>query len=146
MKIDKELRTALDVSKYDSRLSRSGQKGFADMVQQQGRQLQLNELHALMKDIEVAGERLARSRTFQDLARFKGFVKKYIKQAVDYGLNIKESHSWSFEGQGRRLQIVEQVEKELLHLTDDIMQKEAPSIDILDKIGEIKGLLINIYT
>jgi uncharacterized protein YaaR (DUF327 family) len=41
--------------------------------------------------------------------------------------------------------VVETVDEKLSELTDELMKKEESSIDILGKVGEIKGLLINIY-
>jgi uncharacterized protein YaaR (DUF327 family) len=61
-------------------------------------------------------------------------------------MNLKQSHTWNQFGEGRKLNIVETIDKQLVELTDDYITKEKPSIDILGKIGEIKGLLINLYT
>ncbi|MDX1772462.1 MAG: YaaR family protein, partial [Planococcaceae bacterium] len=67
-------------------------------------------------------------------------------EAVDYGMGLKQSHTWNRFGEGRRLKIIETIDEKLVELAQEILVQEKESIDLLDKIGEIKGLLINLYT
>lgn len=60
-------------------------------------------------------------------------------------METKQSHTWNRFGEGRRLKIVETVDERLVELASDILDEEKETIDLLDKIGEIKGLLINLY-
>ena len=53
-------------------------------------------------------------------------------------------HGISF-GEGRRLKIVETIDEKLIELAEDLLNEEKTSVDLLAKIGEIKGLLINLY-
>ena len=49
------------------------------------------------------------------------------------------------EGYSRTLSTVQEVDTKLVELTQLVLDKQRNSIDILEKIGEIKGLLINLY-
>jgi uncharacterized protein len=118
---------------------------FGALVQKQNQKMKVEHLGRLLSDIEVAGERLSRSRTFKDLAKYKTLVKRFLKEAVDYGMDLKESHTWNQFGEGRKLTIIETVDEMLIQLSEGLFQKEKESIDILGKLGEIKGLLINLY-
>ena len=60
--------------------------------------------------------------------------------------DLKQSHTWNRFGEGRKLKIVETIDEKLVELAEEILNQEKSSIDLLDKIGEIKGLLINLYT
>ncbi|WP_246945989.1 YaaR family protein [Bacillus pinisoli] len=146
MKINQELRPTIDKARQELKLPSTGQLRFGDMVQKQENKLQMEQLHKLMSQIESQGERLSRSRNFKDLAKYKGLVKNFVKQAVDFGMNLKQSHSWTSSGHSQTLKTVEQIDRSLVELTDEIVKKEQGTIDILGKIGEIKGLLINLYT
>lgn len=99
----------------------------------------------LLGDITAAGERVARNRTLRELTRFKMLVKRFLQEAVNHGLETKQSHTWNRFGEGRRLKIVETIDNRLVELAEDILNEEKETIDLLDKIGEIKGLLINLY-
>lgn len=146
MKINQDIRLNLDKGRQDQKHVSSGRSRFGEIVQKQDHKMQMDQLNKLLGDIESAGERLARSRTFKDMAKYKLLVKKFVEEAVDYGMDLKKSHSWNFDGQGRSLKIVETIDEKLIELTDQVMEKEKSSIDLLGKIGEIKGLLINLYT
>ncbi|MBP3041015.1 YaaR family protein [Bacillaceae bacterium Marseille-Q3522] len=146
MKINRDYRVKVNAVRTEQNPASGDGLKFHEIVQKQEQKLQSSHLTQLLNEIESAGERLARSRTFKDLAKFKTLVKRFIKETVDYGMELKQSHSWDQYGQGRSLKIIETIDKKLVQLTEDVTKKEGQSIDILGKIGEIKGLLINLYT
>lgn len=144
MKIGQELRTQLDTMHKNTPNQVRSNISFQQVVRREQQRLHENELNRLIKDITTQGERLAKSRTFKDLARYKSLVKSFIKEAVQFGLELKEERSWSMNGDSRKLMIVKEVDEKLIQLTDDLLNQEKESIDILGLIGEIKGLLINL--
>ncbi|WP_026585147.1 YaaR family protein [Bacillus sp. J33] len=146
MKINQDLRLKLDNVRQDQKQAAGNRAKFYEMVQKQDQKMQASQLQGLLKDIDAAGERLSRSRTFKDLAKFKTLVKRFVKEAVDFGMELKQRKSWNQFGQGRSLRVVETIDEKLSELTDELMKKEESSIEILGKVGEIKGLLINLYT
>lgn len=146
MKISQEIRTTTEKRGLEQKNTSTSAKGFQDLIYKQGNKLQLEQLNKLMVDIDDAGRRLSKTRNFNELSKFKVVVKRFIHEAVEYGMNMKKSHSWDFHGNSRSLKLVEQVDQTLIELTDEIVNKEKTSIDILAKIGEVKGLLINLYT
>ncbi|UTE72938.1 YaaR family protein [Rossellomorea marisflavi] len=145
MKINQDLRIPVDKLPKDQRQAGSAQARFAQMVQQHDQKLHMEQLNQLLSTIGNAGSRLGHSRSFRDLAKYKTLVKKFLKEAVDYGVELQESHTWNQFGEGRKLRLVETIDQHLIDLAEAVMDQERPSIDILDKIGEIKGLLINLY-
>lgn len=146
MKISQEMRTQLDSAQKQSAKQSRGRANFDSMVQSQTRQLQEAQLNQLLKTITSQGERVAQFRSFKDLAKYKRLIKDFVKESVQYGMNLKHSHSWNPHGQTRKLTIVESVDEKLAELTEAVMDQEKRSIDLLGLIGEIKGLLINLYT
>ncbi len=145
MKISQDLRLSIDKGRTDQKSSLTGNVRFGELVQKQESKLHIEQLNKLMANIDIAGQRLDRSRTFKDLASYKRLVKQFVEQAVDFGMELKQSHSWSSQGHSRSLKLVEEIDHTLIALTEDILAKEKQSIDILGKIGEVKGLLINLY-
>nr|WP_244858687.1 YaaR family protein [Bacillus safensis] len=119
---------------------------FKASMETQSGKLRLEQLTVMLSDIEVFGKKLAKSRNLKDLARFKGLVKRFVKETVDNGLNIETSRSFDIYGNTRTLALVKALDEKLIELTEEMMDQEKPSIDLLERIGEIKGLLINLYT
>ncbi|MBM7555159.1 YaaR family protein [Thalassobacillus pellis] len=146
MKITQDIRAQMESAQRSAPNHHKGRKDFDALVQSQSQKLQEAELGKLVKDITAQGERVARHRSFRDLAKYKRLIKDFLQESVQYGMTLKHSHSWSMEGQNRKLTIVESVDDKLAELTEAVMDEEKRSIDILGIVGEIKGLLINLYT
>jgi uncharacterized protein YaaR (DUF327 family) len=146
MKINHDIPIKLDKSRQDAKQLQTGNGRFQQMVQTQDQKMQIQTLNRLIGDIEGAGQRLVRARTFRELAKYKALVKRFVKEAVEYGLELKQSTSWNEYGQSRPLKTVETIDAKLVELSEEILNKEKSSLEILEMIGEIKGLLINLYT
>ncbi|QNK49699.1 YaaR family protein [Brevibacterium sp. PAMC23299] len=146
MKINHDIPIKPDKSRQDAKQFQTGNGRFQQMVQTQDQKMQIQTLNRLIGDIEGVGQRLVRSRTFRELAKYKALVKRFVKEAVEYGLELKQSTSWNEYGQSRPLKTVETIDAKLVELSEEILNKEKSSLEILEMIGEIKGLLINLYT
>lgn len=143
MKISQEMRSQMETRHNRSRTD--GKHGFDKMVQSQTHQMKQQAIEQLMKDITQQGDKLARFRSFQDLVKFKRMVKGFLQETVSNGLDLKKSHQFNFDGQNRELAIIKEVDEQLIMLTEEIMNQEKKTVDLLGIIGEIKGLLVNLY-
>ncbi|AXI07523.1 DUF327 domain-containing protein [Oceanobacillus zhaokaii] len=144
MKITSEIQAKTE-PKY-IRQAASDTQVFNKMVQSQATNLKQQELEQLMKNITLQGNKLARFRTFRDLAKFKRMIKDFLGETVSTGLELQKKHSFGLNGHNQKLTTVKEIDEKLLELTEEIMNQEKKTVDILGLIGEIKGLLINLYT
>lgn len=145
MKINQDLRVGLNTNQHEVKHGNQVGNRFGEMVIKQGSKMQQEQLTRLLGDISSAGERVAKSRNLRELARYKMLIKRFLQESVKYGLEMKQSHTWNRYGEGRRLKVVETIDEKLVELAEDLLNEEKATIDLLDKIGEIKGLLINLY-
>ncbi|RLL41703.1 DUF327 family protein [Oceanobacillus piezotolerans] len=143
MKITNDIQTQAE-KKYVRQPSVDA-RSFSNSLQAQTIQLKQQEFEKLIKNITVQGNILARSRNFRDLARFKRMIKDFLQEAVTNGYKLHKEHQFGFNG-SRKLTIVKEIDEKLLQLTEEIMNQEEKTVHILGLIGEIKGLLINLYT
>lgn len=146
MKVNGDIRTGMDKLPKDSLRQQPGNARFGQMVEKQEMRLQGEQITRLFGDISTAGDRLARSRNLRDMAKYKMLIRRFLKEAVESGIELKQSHTWNQFGEGRRLKIIQTIDEKLIALTESLLDEEESSIDLLAKIGEIKGLLINLYT
>ncbi|WP_071458790.1 YaaR family protein [Bacillus massilinigeriensis] len=146
MKINKDIRLGMGNVRQEQKQLPAGGMKFHELVQRQEHKMQVTQIQQLLGAINAAGERLAKSRNFRDMAKFKALVKQFVQETVDFGMELNQSHSWNQFGEGRPLKTVRTIDDKLVELAEALLGKEAETIDILDKIGEIKGLLINLYT
>ncbi|WP_054711263.1 YaaR family protein [Bacillus sp. JCM 19041] len=98
----------------------------------------------LIKELTKDGERLAKRRSSADLLAFKRGVQACLHHFVAEGLNLKQESSTA-SGRLKQYQLVELIEEELTQLTKDVFNQRKTELDLLDRIGELKGLIIKIY-
>jgi uncharacterized protein len=145
VKVNSDYRSGIDKLRNDPLQSSQGGARFGQMVVKQEHRLQGEQVTKLLGDISSAGDRIARSRNLRDMAKYKMLVRRFLKEAVESGMGLKQSHTWNRFGEGRRLKIVETIDERLIELAEDLLNEEKTTVDLLAKIGEIKGLLINLY-
>jgi Protein of unknown function (DUF327). len=119
---------------------------FKALVSEQLELQNSGQLKEILAEIEKAGDRLEKSRNFRDLFKYKSLIKKYIHDAVHMAMKIKRTEIWGPAGNHRLLSRVEVIDQKLMALTNELLKKEQDQIRILELLGEIKGLLINLYT
>ncbi|OKL36355.1 YaaR family protein [Domibacillus mangrovi] len=119
---------------------------FTDVIASKRQNAALEKMNGMMKDIETQGEKLAEHRTIDDLRKYKKMVKEFMEEAVNSGLQLEEQRGFNRRGRTKVYKIVKEVDSRLTQLANDVINKEKSQLDILSKVGEIRGLLINIYT
>ncbi|WP_256762244.1 YaaR family protein [Cohnella sp. WQ 127256] len=119
-------------------------QNFGDLMQQQDEQRTHEELQRKLEDIHVQGERLNRSMTIRELVLYRQMVKAFLEDTVRRGIALKETKGWDRRGRGKRFKLLEEVDAMLVGMGEELLKSEEGRIDLLQKVGEIRGLLINI--
>ncbi|WP_078431759.1 YaaR family protein [Metabacillus halosaccharovorans] len=100
----------------------------------------------LAKDIEDQGKVLSESRTVEDLKKYKKLVKSFLEEAVNNALQLENQRGFNRRGRTKIYKIVKEVDSKLIDLTNEVINKQQKGLNILNMVGEVQGLLINIYT
>jgi len=119
-------------------------QSFGDLMHQQEEQRTHEELQRKLEDIRTQGERLTRSMTIRELVLYRQMVKAFLEDTVRRGIALKETRGWDRRGRGKRYKLLEEVDAMLVGMGEELLQSEEGRIDLLQKVGEIRGLLINI--
>ncbi|MEB3751028.1 YaaR family protein [Geobacillus sp. FSL W8-0032] len=119
---------------------------FAELTAKEQEKLRNERLKQLADEIEQQGQKLAKSRTVDDLRRYKQLVKQLLDEAVNHGLKLTEQYGFHWSGRSRVYQIVKTIDQKLLDVTNAVLEQERPRMDLLQTLGEIQGLIINLYT
>lgn len=143
MKVQQSLRKSPDTARQKTQNKASDHDSFHYFMQSQTRALEQQNLEQKTDDIGNQGDRIARFRTFRELAAFKRLVKAFMQEVAQSGLELQQSHSFQLDGRNRQLILVKEVDEKLVELTDEMKHKEQKSVDLLALIGEIKGLLVD---
>lgn len=145
MKIDPGLRTVRgELHRTEQPSNHAVQaKSFSDMMQQQEQKSSQDQLQKMLEAIELQGQRLSKSMTVRELRAYRLMVKRFLDDTVRRGIGLKDTRGWDRRGRGKRYKLLDEIDRKLLDLADELLQSEQGRIQILQSIGEIRGLLIN---
>lgn len=119
---------------------------FQEMMNQKRDDRKNERFNELLDHIDKQGKKLAEKQTIANLIDYKKMVKEFVSEAVDHGLKLEKQGGFRRGGRSKIFKIVKKIDEKLLDLTDEIIGNEKKGLDILSCVGEVQGLLINIYT
>lgn len=106
--------------------------------------LQQQEFDSFLLRLDSLGQKLADSLSLTDLADFKRMVRDFLRSTLGQSRKMQEESFWDQRGQHKVLARVARIDKTLDELGEKVLSEHAKSLDILAKIGEIRGLLIDL--
>jgi len=104
------------------------------------------KLKFLLADIDENGQRLIKLRTVDVLTRYKDLIKTFMKEVVQNLYVLKEEKHFDPKGKHKVLILVKSINKSLEDLVKMVLDKQINNLKLLDKIGEIKGMIIDLYS
>ncbi len=99
----------------------------------------------MLEQIQLQGERLSKSMTVRELRQYKLLIKKFLEETARRGVQLRDTKGWDRRGRSKRYKLLEEIDENLLAMADDLLEHEQGRIEILQKIGEIRGMLINLF-
>lgn len=103
-------------------------------------------LQTLMEDITMQGQKLAKRRDVRDMKRYRGLVKEFLNEVVTHSHSFSRENFLDRKGRHRVYGIIRLIDENLDQLAQELMKDEKDNLAILNKIGEIQGLLLDIFT
>ena len=104
------------------------------------------KLEGLMKEIESEGQRIARRKDIRDMKRYRAKIKEFMNEIVNRSHEFSRENFLDKRGRHRVYGIIRLVDENLDQLAQELMKDEQDHLVILSKIGEIRGLLLDILT
>lgn len=117
---------------------------FAQAMKQSRTEMRRDALAPLLAKVEQHGKRLAEQRTLENLIAYKQSIKQYLGESLRHGLELTDRAPGGF-GDGTPHQLVQVIDEKVIALQDQLLDNEVEYIGILEAVGEIKGLLLNLY-
>ncbi len=103
-------------------------------------------LQALMEEITMQGRTLAKRRDVKDMKHYRRLVKDFLNEVVTRSHAFSRENFLDRRGRHRVYGIIRLIDENLDQLAQELMKDEQDNLQILNKIGEIEGLLLDIFT
>lgn len=104
------------------------------------------KLQLLMGEITEQGEKLAKKRDIRDMRKYRGLIKDFLNEVVNRSHQFSRENFLDRRGRHRVYGIIRLIDENLDALAQELVKDEKDNLAILGKIGEIRGLLLDIFT
>lgn len=104
-----------------------------------------NALTNMMEEITRQGDKLAKHRDIKDMKRYRALIKDFMNEVVNRSHAFSRENFLDRKGRHRVYGIIRLIDENLDQLAQELMKDEKDNLAILSKIGEIRGLLLDIF-
>ena len=104
------------------------------------------KINNMLQDINVQGKLIARHMDIREMKRYRGLIRDFLNEIVNRSHKFSRENFLDRRGRHRVYGIIRLIDENLDELAQELVEDEKNQIDILSRIGEIEGLLLDILT
>ena len=110
-------------------------------IEEQGLQQRLS---LMMEEITMQGKKLAKHMDIRDMKQYRALIKEFMNEIVSRSHKFSRENFLDRRGRHRVYGMVKLVDKSLDELATELIKDEKDHLTILNKIDEIRGMLLDI--
>ncbi len=103
-------------------------------------------LNGMLEEITTHGKRLAKRMDLKDMKHYRELIKEFMNEIVNRSHKFSRENFLDKKGRHRVYTMIKLVDKTLDELAAELIKDEKDHLAILNKIDEIRGLLLDILT
>ena len=103
-------------------------------------------LDGMMKEIIQQGKKLTKRMDIRDMKHYRTLIKEFLNEVVNRSHKFSRENFLDRRGRHRVYGMIKRVDEALDELAGELISDEKDAIAILDKVDEIRGLLLDIVT
>ncbi|MBR6004247.1 MAG: YaaR family protein [Lachnospiraceae bacterium] len=103
-------------------------------------------LTSLMEEITMQGERISKKKDIKDMRKYRSLIKDFMNEIVSRSHAFSRENFLDRKGRHRVYGIIRLIDENLDELAQELMKEQKDNITILQKIGDIRGLILDIFT
>ena len=102
------------------------------------------KLGNMMQEITEQGEKIAKHMDIKDMRKYRELVKGFLNEVVNRSHMFSRENFLDRRGRHRVYGIVKLVDKNLDELAGELVKEEKNHLEIVGRIDDIRGLLLDI--
>lgn len=103
-------------------------------------------LSSLMDEITMQGERISKKKDIKDMRHYRSLIKDFMNEIVSRSHAFSRENFLDRKGRHRVYGIIRLVDQTLDELAEELIKEQKDNLTILQKIGDIRGLILDIFT
>jgi uncharacterized protein YaaR (DUF327 family) len=102
-------------------------------------------IEGLVKEIVLQGEKLSKRADLKELKIYKKLIAEFLDEALSGSHKFFKQSFLDRRGRQRVFAVVKKVNENLDALTREVLSSEKDNLKILQRIDDIKGLIMDIF-
>jgi len=103
-------------------------------------------LEELLDEVSESGERLHESQSLENIRAFRESVKRFLGYVVKHALEVDEHVSGANILKRKKFTLVKVIDRKLESLAAAVLAGQADQMEILRRVDEIRGLVVDLVT
>jgi uncharacterized protein YaaR (DUF327 family) len=103
-------------------------------------------LNMMLEEISAHGKKIAKHLDVKDMKHYRELIKEFMNEIVNRSHKFTRENFLDKKGRHRVYTMIKLVDKNLDELAMELIKDEKDHLQILTKIDEIRGLLLDILT
>src|SRR5574344_650047 len=105
-----------------------------------------NTLKTMMEEITMQGDKISKKRDIRDMKKYRAMIKGFMNEVVSRSHTFERENFLDRKGRHRVYGIIKLVDQRMDELAQELVKDEKDNIKILGMVGDIQGLLLDIFT
>jgi uncharacterized protein YaaR (DUF327 family) len=101
-------------------------------------------LTEMKNEIDEQGKRLSDRVDVREFEKYRRLIREFLDEIVSNGYTFSREDAYASRGRHRYIATVRTVDEKLDALGKEVMKEQADKIEILHKIDDIRGLLLDL--
>lgn len=101
-------------------------------------------LNKLLERINEQGELIARRRDINDVKKYRELVSGFLDEAMQSTYEKSREGAFDTRGRYKEYSVVKKINEGLENLTRQVLGEQKDNLAILEQLGTIRGLLIDL--
>ena len=102
------------------------------------------KLEGMMKEIDEQGKKIEKHMEVRDMRKYRELVKGFLNEVINRSHEFSRENFLDRRGRHRVYGIVKLVDKNLDDLAQELVKDEKDHLAGLNKVGESRGLLLDV--
>ncbi len=103
-------------------------------------------LTGMMNEITMQGDRIKKRKDIGDMRKYRSLIKGFMNEVLSRSHKFSRENFLDRRGRHRVYGIIKLIDENLDKLAEELLKEESDNLTILNRIGEIEGMLIDILT
>lgn len=105
-----------------------------------------SSLATMMEDITQQGNKISRKMDIRDMKLYRKMIKNFMNEIVSHAHSFSRENFLDRKGRHRVYGMIKLIDQTLDELAEELMREEKDHLAILNKVDEIRGLILDLFT